>query len=382
MSKVIRLAAGAAVAAGVSFAAPAVAGANGAGSQANAWRSQNLVFVQTDNLSANSVAVYHQSQAGTLALAGTYPTGGLGGALDGSVVDHLASEGSLVYDQARGLLYAVNAGSDTFSVFSVDGSRLVLRQVLASGGQFPVGLAVRDGLVYVLNALDGGNVTGFRWGPYGLQPIAGSTRALGLTTPANTTQFTHTPGQVAFSPSGTQLVVTTKAGGQSVDVFGVLFGGTLSPTPTVNSEAGTVPFALSFGAGGTVLVTNAGPDSVTSYSLSSDGSLSPIDTQATGQAATCWITSARGLYFASNAGSATVSSLGEQLDGQLSLLATTSTNGGTVDATASADGRFLYVQTGASGTVDEFRIGFGGALSEIGSVTVTGAVGGEGIAAS
>jgi hypothetical protein len=41
----------------------------------------------------------------------------------------------------------------------------------------------------------------------------------------------------------------------------------------------------------------------------------------------------------------------------------------------------LYVQTGKNGIVDEFQVAADGALSEIGSVTVTGAVGGEGIVA-
>ena len=43
--------------------------------------------------------------------------------------------------------------------------------------------------------------------------------------------------------------------------------------------------------------------------------------------------------------------------------------------------RYLYVQAGAAGIVDEFAIGSGGALTKVGSVTVPGAVGGEGIVA-
>ena len=60
---------------------------------------------------------------GSLKQAGSYRTGGLGGVLDGSVVDHLASQGSLQLDREHGLLYAVNAGSDTITVFGVDGDR-------------------------------------------------------------------------------------------------------------------------------------------------------------------------------------------------------------------------------------------------------------------
>jgi hypothetical protein len=180
------------------------------------------IFVQTDNTAGNAVAAYHRAADGTLTLAGTYPTGGLGGQLSGSMVDHLASQGSLSYDRADGSLYAVNAGSNTVSVFAARGDRLRLRQVVGSGGTFPVSIAVHGDLVYVLNAENGGSVRGFRiWGGR-LLPIPGSTRPLGLN-PTATPQFTNTPGQVAFSPDGSQLIVTTKANGDDIDTFGVRF---------------------------------------------------------------------------------------------------------------------------------------------------------------
>ena len=59
---------------------------------------------------------------------------------------------------------------------------------------------------------------------------------------------------------------------------------------------------------------------------------------------------------------------------------TTDTNG-TVDADATPDGAYLYVQTGAAGIVDGFKIHENGSLTSVGSVTVPNAVGGEGIVA-
>ena len=108
------------------------------------------------------------------------PTGGNGGVLTGSVVDHLASQGSLTYDAEHALLFAVNAGSNTVSVFSVHGDNLTRQEILPSFGQFPVSVAVHDDLVYVLNALGGGSVQGY--GIFGehLFPLGGSNRALGL----------------------------------------------------------------------------------------------------------------------------------------------------------------------------------------------------------
>jgi hypothetical protein len=53
-----------------------------------------------------------------------------------------------------------------------------------------------------------------------------------------------------------------------------------------------------------------------------------------------------------------------------------------VDAASAAHGRFLYVRTGAAGNVDEFAVGADGVLTPLGSVTVPGGAGGEGIAAA
>ncbi|MGD0455113.1 MAG: hypothetical protein ABSB69_16105, partial [Solirubrobacteraceae bacterium] len=215
-----------------SIAATAALGAIGA--PAFAVGTSHAVFVQTDNLKGNQIVVYDRSGEGTLTQAGVYGTGGLGGELEGSVVDHLASQGSLAYDSQDGLLLAVNAGSNTVSVFGVFGDKLALRQVIGSGGTFPVSIAVHEGVVYVLNGLEGGSLQGFAVSAGRLVAIPGSSRALGLST-TEVPQFTHTPGTVVFSPNGSQLIVTTKANGEDVDVFSVSPGGALSTTPAVTA---------------------------------------------------------------------------------------------------------------------------------------------------
>ncbi|MGA2454881.1 MAG: beta-propeller fold lactonase family protein [Solirubrobacteraceae bacterium] len=337
------------------------------------------VFVQTDNLAGNQVVAYDRAGNGTLTQAGVYSTGGLGGALEGSVVDHLASQGSLAYDAADGLLYAVNAGSNTISVFAVFGDHLALRQVLSSGGSFPVSITVRGDVVYVLNAEDGGSVQGYVAAFGHLLPIPGSARALGLN-PTASPQFTNTPGQLAFSPDGSKLIVTTKANGSDIDVFRVFGFGQLSQTPVVNSEPGTVPFAVTFDQEGNLVVAEAA-GALASFRLNRDGTVTLLDAVETNQAATCWVAAAGSRFYASNAGSASLSGFQSGFDGALTLLGDTPTDAGTVDAAVSGDARFIYVQTGAAGIVDEFAIGAQGALSEIGTVTVPGAIGGEGIVA-
>ena len=374
-----------AVAGIATFAAPALAHPNDGSHdrfdhERSARRAGHAVFVQTDNPAGNAVVAYDRAGDGTLALANTYPTGGNGGVLTGSVVDHLASQGSLTYDDAHGLLFAVNAGSNTVSVFSVRGDELELRQTVPSFGDFPVSVAVHDDLVYVLNALDGGSVAGYQISSHSLVPISGSSRTLGLD-PTATPQFVNTPGQVAFTPDGDQLIVTTKANGSAIDVFRVRHHGLLSDSPVVNSEPGTVPFAVTFDGHDNLVVTEAGTNAVATFDLHRDGSVTPVQAVPTGQAATCWIVAVDGQFYASNAGSASISRFDSGHRGALTFLDTTATDKGSVDAAASPRGDFLYVQTGANGIVDEYSVNGDGSLTAIGSVTVAGAVGGEGIVA-
>jgi DNA-binding beta-propeller fold protein YncE len=343
-------------------------------------RAQGAVFVQTNNVAGNAVVAYHRNSNGTLRLVATYRTRGLGGVLGGSVVDHLASQGSLGYDQPHKLLIAVNAGSNTISVFAVFGDRLLLRQVLRSGGTFPVSVTADGNYVYVLNALRGGSVYGYRVHRGRLFPITGSWRGLGLN-PRAMPQFLNTPGQVAFTPNGSKLLVTTKANGNDVDVFFVLKNGRLSLRPVVNHEPGAEPFGLTYDRYGHVVLAEAGPNAVATFVLTRFGILVRLHTALTGQSATCWITRAGRYFYASNAGSASVSGYYISRHGQLFAHGITGTGAGTIDSASAAYGRFLYVRTGALGDVDEFVVRANGALHEIGSVTVAGAAGGQGIIA-
>jgi hypothetical protein len=335
------------------------------------YRRGGEVFVQTDGLSGNAIVAYDRSADGTLSEAGTYPTGGLGGQLGGSVVDHLASEGSLVYDREAHLLYAVNAGSNTISVFQVWRDTLWLEQVLPSGGTFPTSIATHGNLVYVVNALNGGSIQGYvRFGRH-LVPVSGWNRGLALSTTA-TPQFLNAPGQILFTPDGRQLIVSTKANGDDLDVFGISRQGAPAATPTVNAEGASVPFAVTFDQSGDLLVAAPGTNAVMSFSDAPNGTLTELQSAPTGQAATCWIVGADGYFYTSNAGSASVTGFSDNGPGTLSDIGNTTTDPGTIDAAASRDGRYLYVETGANGVLDEFAVGVGGSLTSIGSVTIPG----------
>jgi 6-phosphogluconolactonase (cycloisomerase 2 family) len=265
------------------------------------------------------------------------------------------------------------------SVFAVDGSQLSLREIVPSAGEFPVSIAVHNDLAYVLNARAGGSVSGYQVRSGLLQPIPGST-------PARTRPSGH-PRIHEHTRSGRLL---TRRSPTHCDDEGqrqqrrrirVLDHGLLSDSRVVNNLPGAVPFAFDFDRAGNLVLTEAGPNAVESFTLRHDGAITPIASVATGQAATCWVTHIESHFYASNAGSASLTEVDSTVRGSLSFVANFATGPGTVDASASPDGAFLYVQTGGNGGVDAFRVGHDGSLAPIGTVIVPNPVGGEGIVA-
>ena len=327
------------------------------------------LFVMTDNPSGNQVIVYQHAASGALMRTGAYGTGGDGAIAAGSAVDPLASQKSLALAARSQFLLAVNAGSDSVSVFRITGNQLALSDVVPSGGSFPSSIAISGSLVYVLNAGDAGSVQGFTLTPNGrLSPISGSNRSLGLDN-ASPPFFLDAPGQVGFTPSGSQLIVTTKNSGSDIDVFSIDSSGLPSSDPVVNPAVAPIPFAFTFDAAGNLMVTEAGASELTSYAVSGDGSVTPIGSAVDGQAALCWVSEDDGYFYGSNAGTANVSQFREGASGTPALIGVpTSTGSGATDSAVSSGGQFLYVEEGGAGTVYEFEVGSGGVLTQIGVI--------------
>ena len=141
------------------------------------WSQAHSVFVQTDDPSANHIVVYDRACDGTPQPGRQlcHRRQGRGGSRLGRGPARLAGFACHAPTHGR-LLLAVNAGSDTLSLFRVHGDHLWLRQVIASGGDFPVSIAVHRHLVYVLNAGGDGSVQGYWLWDGHLWPIRGSHR--------------------------------------------------------------------------------------------------------------------------------------------------------------------------------------------------------------
>ncbi|HVB70626.1 MAG TPA: beta-propeller fold lactonase family protein [Acidimicrobiales bacterium] len=367
-TRLLRIAAAISLTAGVALVATgSLAGAT----PSTGMSTGHALFIETDQ-TANTVLAYQRANDGTLTFAGSYSTGGTGESAANAAVDPLASQGGLtLVDQNRDLI-AVNPGSDTLSVFAVGGASLQLIQQVPSGGDFPDSVTSHGDLVAALNAGGLGAVAEFSWHGGVLTALPEAVRSLGLnnTTPPD---FVHSPGDIGYSPNGRFLVLTTKqctntfGVANAYDVFRVGSDGSPSAAPTVTPAQNANPFAFTFDAIGHLVGAEASNSSISTYAINADGSLTSLGTVSDGQAALCWVTSARGVPYGSNAGSATVSSFTVSPQGVPSLLAqvAANTHHGTTDSAASPDGRFLYVGSGGSGALEVFAVNSDGSLSAL-----------------
>ncbi|WP_328653760.1 lactonase family protein [Micromonospora sp. NBC_00330] len=343
---------------------------------------EGAVFVQTNKAEGNTIKVYDRDEDGRLTKAGEYETGGLGGFTIGAPLDALASQGSLTYH--RGLLFAVNAGSNTVTVFRVEGTKLHKLQVIWSGGLLPVSVAARGDLVYVLNAGGEGSVQGFELHKGRLSRIEDANRSLGLHN-GNPPAFGTAPAQVKIDPDSEFVLVSTK-GANVMFSYEIGRNGKLSRNPVI-SDAGNTPFGFTFDSEDSLLVTESGANAVSRFELEDDGALDQVGPSVpNGQQAPCWIQRVGDYFFVANAGSSTISSYRVTDDGKLELVKNVAadTNGGSIDMTTS-DG-FLYVQNATAGNVQGYKVHEDGSLNLV--TTVEGlpkfadGIGMEGIAAS
>ncbi|MEZ4866048.1 MAG: beta-propeller fold lactonase family protein [Caldilineaceae bacterium] len=332
--------------------------------------ANGAVFVMTnanDSVRGNEVVMYSRAADGALTVTGRFPTGGQG------LGAGLGSQGSLTLSDNGRWLFAVNGGSNEISVFAVYPIGLVLTDKVASGGDLPTSLTVRRGLVYVLNAGDPGNITGFKLNRAGkLTPLANSTRNLSN----NGSGAAPAPAQLSFSPNGKVLIVTERSTNQ-IDTYTVDRQGRASG-PIVHASSGATPFGFAFGKHDTLVVSEAGggglPSAVSSYTLGDDGSLQLVSASVvTGEAAACWIVVTEGGKYAysTNAGTASLSLFEVNNNSSLTLLnarsGETGDGTGPTDAAVSRNGRLIYALSPRSQTVIGFRVQANGALTLVGS---------------
>lgn len=320
--------------------------------------NDGAVFTLSNDEAGNTVLVYARAADGTLSLVDEVATGGLG------TGGGLGSQGALTLSDDGRWLLAVNAGSNSVSLFRVNGNRLALRGVADTAGDQPISVDVHNNLAFVVNA-GTSTIEGFRIGFSGLTSLPDSERSLSGDDVG--------PAQIEFSPDGRALVVTEKATNQIV-AFRVGRHGWVSEG-VVSSSAGETPFGFEFDNRGRLVVSEAfggapGAGVVSTYAIGAGGATA-LDTEETDQTAACWIAiTENGAYvYTTNTGSDNVTAFRLNHDGSLTVLGHTAVGDSPIDVDFSDGDHYLYVLNGSDDSISVLSSGPGGSLSTVETVT-------------
>lgn len=393
--------------------------------------ADGAVYAMTNALGNNQVLVYHRSANGSLSLVQTIATQGGGSGTQLDPTDSLGSQGSVMLDKEHHHLFVVNTeslethvvGGDTtgdcsegtISSFNVasDGT-LTFAGRISSDGLYPDSITIRQNHLYVLNAGGPGldpvcgikpNVTGFNIQSNGqLVRVAGAHQSIdpgpapgfflncdpggfpstGFFCGMNPTAFPRSPGQIGYTPDGTKLVVTVK-GTNTIWVFPLINGKPGTPTimqnqgpnqPTYFGFAfdpkGHLIVSEPFGATPTIPVVPA--SSVSSFSISSSGTVEPISASIPNEQGTsCWVAldpATQSVAYIANNATSNISSYTIDADGHLTLLASVAGTGNLPNDMATArdgDASYLYVVNAGDGNIGGFRINSNKSLTSLGT---------------
>ena len=321
------------------------------------------VYTMSNDAAQNAVLVFDRLADGRLVGAGAVATGGMG------TGGGLGNQGGLVLTRNERWVLTVNAGSDSISVLEVRRRGLRLVEVEPSGGSRPISVTEHRGLVYVLNAASD-SISGFALGRDGrLRPLAGSTRSLSTTG--------TDPAQITFTPDGDVLVVTEKAT-NSIVTFKIDRHG-LPGNARVQVSNGMTPFGFAFGKRDQLFVSEAfggaeNASATSSYEIDRRGALTTISPSVgTQQTAACWVAVTPNGRFAyvTNTGSGSITGYGIDVDGSLELLdadgrtALTGDDSAPVDLAMTDGGRFLYSLNSGTSTIGAFRVRSDGSLTPL-----------------
>jgi 6-phosphogluconolactonase (cycloisomerase 2 family) len=352
--------------------------------------TRNTVYVESNDPNGNAIFAFSRASDGSLTpLPGSpFPTGGLGltptfnlGPFD--------SDQEVILNPSGSMLFAVNGGSDSISVFQVnnDGSlSAVAGSPFSSGGSSPVSVGLAHDTLCVVNQdEDPGhpgqflpNYTSFHVGPTGkLTPVPNST----ITVDAGSS-----PSQALTSASGRLLFGADFLGGL-LRSFNIASNGRLTVSaaqplpPSLFEGTGASPFPLGLALNpkhNLLYVGLVTINQVAVYSYDNSGALNFLCAVPDSGHGVCWLlTNRQGTtLYASNTGDPSISVFDIRHDAanpiEIQKVNMVSSGGCFQFALDSSD-RFLHVvtqQSSPTSTVTAnalhvFKVLLGGALQEV-----------------
>jgi hypothetical protein len=319
------------------------------------------VYALSNNASGNELYVYTVNlNDGSLTYAYALSTGGKGAGLP-------HSQGSLT--RVGNYLFAVNAGSNSLSLFYINGTNATNVTFIQSAnvqGSMPTSVGVAPastGFPWACVATTTLNLTltCFTYNQTGLTYVPGWTRYLGVWS----NDSSYPLSEVAFSPTAAYLVVQIKAHFSGSIIFPIT-NGNLSNSPVVtpsgisSSPLGPGSYGFVFTGSNSILTTDS-TIGLIAYSFAGLGSISASNNKTltpAGATGYCWVVASPLTkdYYAISASNITEVSVGS--DNTISQKATVSlpynlSEGTIISTTSGVD--YLYVLSQYEG-VTQFKI--------------------------
>jgi 6-phosphogluconolactonase len=297
------------------------------------------------------------------------PNAGVLNQLSGSPIAAGSAVEALAIHTSGKYLYAANSGSNNISAYTVSSTGGLTEMTPRQPAGTSPTLLVMDpsgNFLYAANSLSN-DISVFSIGTSGLlaplQQTNGATAPIGLSAM-----------NMALAPSGNFLYVTGQEAQGWIEAFPVSQGVLGTPTVTLT---GNNPFGLAIDSAGSHLYTaNKKDSSISTFTINSDGSLTPVGTPLgetfIGPVSLLIDKSGKYLYVA-NQGSGNVSAYSIGSDGGLTLLTTSPFATGSQPSFIASDssGKYLFVGNQSSPVIQSFSLDTGsGTLTSIGSYSV------------
>ncbi len=233
-----------------------------------------FLYVLTNNIDSNAVLTYRRNSSdGSLTYLSKTFTGGNGTGLP------LMSQGPITISNNKKWIIAVNAASNTISALMITNKGLQLTSTISSNGNKPVSVTCFNNLVYVVNANDHGNVSGYNLSDNGILTAIENGVVTLDTTATN-------PAQISFLPDGKMLAITLKATNKII-AYKLNDSGTLGEKFSLSSNSPR-PYGFAIGQQGNIYVSEAAQSAMSVYNITPTGITSVAGPLLTNQISACW----------------------------------------------------------------------------------------------